>query len=105
MKSLQREVVTQRLLRFGALRQDVQHANLVGAGLAGVDDIALDLLRRDAVVDRLLARPLHRVQAGVHHQAAGTEQLAVELAQLPLDIALVPAALGRQLLGIQRPAF
>ncbi len=89
-------------------------AHLVATSLARRDDVAVDFAahRRHAApgvldqeLDRLLARPLHRVYAGVHHQAAGAELLPLQIADLAERIVGVQAEFVHQLLGIQRPAF
>src|SRR5436190_1861924 len=102
---LQRELRPQLALGLGAELEDLQHADLVRARLPRHDDVALHFLGWDAVVDRLLARPVLGVEAGVDHQAAGAEELGVELAKVTLHITVVPPELGRELLGVERPAL
>ena len=84
---LERKFRAERLLGFGAEFEDPEHADLVGAGLARVHDVAFHLRGGDAVVDRLLAGPVLGVQAGVGHEAPGAEELPMELAQPSLGIA------------------
>ena len=66
----------------------------------GKDDIALDLARFDAVVDRLLARPPLGVQACVDDEAARAKELLVHLAEQPFGIVRIPARFCRETLGI-----
>ena len=42
-------------------------------GLAGIDDVTLDLARFYAVSDPLLASPAFRMDAGIDNETAGTE--------------------------------
>ena len=105
MKGLDVELRTLRFHGLVTQRQDVQHADHVGAGLSGVGHIALHFLRADAVIDGLFARPFFGVQAGVHHQAAGTKKLAVQRAQKGVRIIDVPTLVDGQALCVQRPAF
>ena len=55
-------------------------------------------------VDRLLARPAHRVEAGVDDEARGAEGLRLEHAE-PLAIVGVEAHLVGEALGVEAPAL
>src|SRR5258708_32300984 len=105
MEVLRRIARAERALRAVAQLEDLQLAQQVGAGLAGEDHVALDLARPDAVGDRLLARPVLGVDAGVDDQAPRAKEFRVELAEEALRVALVPAGFGRQPLGVERPAL
>ena len=94
--------VLRALSRSSSKRELADH---VRARLPGHDDVALDLARLEAVVDRLLARPALGVQARVHDEPARAEQLRVEHAEHPFGIAVVPAVLRNQFFRVQRPAF
>src|SRR5215471_5614844 len=99
------ELVTERLLRLVAQLEQLQLAHHVRARLARVDDVALDLARFDSVVNRLLPRPVLRVNAGVDDEAARAKQLGVQLAKQTDGIVLVPVGLRRETLRIETPAF
>src|SRR5207247_1820031 len=69
------------------------------------DDVALDFARPDAVGDRLLARPVLGVEAGVDDQTTRAKELGVELAEESLRVALVPAGFRREPFPVHRPAL
>ncbi len=75
MKFLHGEPRLQRFLRFRALYENFQLADLVRAGLSGPDDVTIYFCRRYAVVERLLACPVQRMEAGVDDEAPGAKQL------------------------------
>ena len=93
--------------------EQLQLAGLVGERLAGQRDVAVDLVgdgaRRERgvgehVVDRLLAGPAHRVDAGVDDEPRrppGVERQHPE----PVEVAGVEAHLVGQPLGVQAPAL
>src|SRR4029450_4570355 len=91
----------------------LQAADHVGQGLAGVGNVAVDLvLDVDPgeggvgvhVVDRLIPAPAELVQAGVDHQPAGPPGVEREHAEA-LQVARVEAELVGQALGVQGPAL
>ena len=102
-----------RRSRLRADPQQLQLAGLVGEGLAGERDVAVDLVRDGArrerrvgehVVDRLLARPAHRVDAGVDDEPRrppGVERQHPEA----VEVAGVEPHLVGQPLGVQAPAL
>ena len=107
------EPVAQRLLGLGAQRLDPELADLVRQRLARPGDVAVDLVVDVEialagvlleVVDRLVARPLERVHAGVDHQAHRAPHVVVQLADLR-EVVLVQAEVVAELLAVQRPAF
>ena len=71
-------------MRLGPEPEDLEFTNHVGARLPGNGTVAIHFARRDAVVDRLLARPVFRVQPRVHDEPARAKKLEVELAKLGL---------------------
>ena len=100
---------------FGARAQlqELQLADLVGERLARVGDVAVDLVDdvglglgrvRHEVVDGLLARPVHVVDAGVDDEAHGAPQVVGELPEARVRI-LVEAEVVAEPLGVERPAF
>src|SRR3989475_11145549 len=85
----------------------------VGERLAGIHDVAVHLdddvlLRLGGVVleevDRLLARPPHRVEPGVEHETDRAPHLVGELAELGVRV-LIHAELGPEAFGVEPPAF
>src|SRR5687767_526203 len=95
----------QSRFRFVPEPEDLELADLIRECLAGIDDVAFDLAGFDAVVDRLLARPAHRVQPGVDDQPTRPEQLAFQLPEQPFGIALVPSFLRDHPLRVKGPAL
>src|SRR5688572_19555207 len=57
VERLRRELCAERVARLVAQFEQSQLPDHVRACLAGHDDVALDLARLEAIVDRLLARP------------------------------------------------
>ena len=117
----QHDVMKRALVEFGpqlfrrALAQlfDLELADLVGRGLAGPGDVAVDLVHdveigfRGVVLeelDRLLARPSLFVHAGVDDEADGAPHLVGELAEFVVRI-LIEAHLISETFRIQAPAL
>src|SRR5215468_6450383 len=82
------ELRTELLLRPFAQLEDLQLAHLVTQGLAGPGDVAVGLALdvrlvdgrvRVEVVDHLLARPLLRVQTGIHDEADRSPDLSLQV--------------------------
>src|SRR5512140_3525683 len=46
-----------------------------------------------------------RVETGIHNQPPGAEELVVQLPEVALDVIRIPAVLGGELLGVERPAL
>ncbi len=104
---------TQRRARVGPQPEHLELADLVGEGLAGPHDVAVDLVgdvvgcQRGVLgheVDRLPARPAERVHARVHDQATGAPGVEGEDAD-PVEIAAVEAHLLGKPLRVEPPAF
>ena len=99
-------------LRALAELEDLELAELVGAGLRGPRDVAVGLGLDERlvdvvlahVVDDLIAGPALRVDAGVDDEADGAEELGVEAAVVA-DGVLIEADFFAELLGVERPAF
>src|SRR3989442_425158 len=92
---------------------ELELPDLVGERLAGVHDVAVHLdddvllsLRCVVLeeVDRLLARPPHRVNPGVEHETHGAPHFVGELAELGVRV-LIHAELGPEALGVEPPAL
>ena len=92
---------------------DLQLADLVGQGLAGPGDVAVDLVldlvarqRRVLldVVDGPGATPSLLVHAGVDHEAGAAEGVVVEPAEVGVGVG-VEADLARQPLAVECPAL
>src|SRR5688572_23579328 len=88
-------------------------ADLVGEGLTGPDDVAVDLdldlvPGADGVggeeLDGPVAAPAQGVQPGVEHQAAGPHHLRVERAVALVGVD-VEAELGTEALAVEAPAL
>ena len=101
------------LLGASAQLLDLQLAELVGERLARPGDVAVDLRLdlverqrgvRGQVVDGLLARPAHRVDAGVDDEAAGAPHLVGQPAEVAVGIR-VDARLEAQPLAVEPPAL
>nr|GEU28273.1 hypothetical protein [Tanacetum cinerariifolium] len=97
-----------------ALAQDLVVAHLVAARLARRHAVAVDLAGHgrfaasrvlDQEADRLLAAPLHAVDAGIDHQPARAELLRLQIADLAERVFRVQAQFVDQLFRVQRPAF
>src|SRR6202158_527063 len=100
-------------LGFGAQLADFELAELVGEGLAGPDNVAIDfdgdvLIGLAGVVleklDGLLARPVHRVHPGVDHQPHRAPHFVAELAKFGVRIGVQPDVFAEPF-AIQRPAL
>src|SRR5882757_2364603 len=105
MKTLHREPRTERLLRAGSLRKNLEFANLIRACLAGHYDITLDFRGRNSVIDGLLPGPMLCMQPGIDHQSPRAEQFIGQLPQATFRIVAVPVGLHRELFRIQTPAL
>src|SRR5437762_5189471 len=105
MKFLEGEPVAKRLLRLFTQLDNLQLAQHVRAGLAGIDDVSLDFAWLDAVVDRLLARPVLRMNAGIDNEPARAKQFRIELAKQALRIVLIPSGLSRKPFSVESPSF
>ncbi len=102
-------------LGFLAQAGDDGVTDLVGAGLARPDAVAVDLAVRGVqrlgpggrhVFDRPFAAPALGVDAGVDHQAHGPEQIGHQEANAAQRIGRIGVQIvGRHSLGVQRPAF
>ena len=108
-------VITFSELFFGdaAKAQDFQHSDLVGRGLTGKDDVAVNGVDRVAfrvrgvfhqIIDGLLTRPLLMVQAGINDEATGAPQLHRQPSKVGIRVG-VEAELQREVLGVESPAF
>src|SRR5262249_34586592 len=96
---------SERFLCFFSKLDNLQFTDHVGAGLARVDHITLDLASFDSVIDRLLTRPPFSMDTRIHDQAPCSEQFRVELSQPSFQISVIPSRLGRELLRVETPPF
>src|ERR1700688_2446420 len=86
VKFAQGESVSQRLLRLFAKLHDLQFTDHVGTGLSWKYRVPLHLTGLDTIIDALLPRPLHRVNAGVDHQPPRAKKFVVQLAEQSLKV-------------------
>src|SRR5262245_21899339 len=100
-----REARAESLPRLFSQLDQFQLADHVRTGLPRVDHVAFDLACFDAVVDRLLPRPVLGVNPRVDDESPRAKERAIQLSQESFGIAFVPARLGGKLFGIQSPAF
>src|SRR6266566_5796707 len=102
---LQCEILAKRLLCFLTKLNDFQLTQHICAGLAGINNVTLNLAGLDAIVDRLLPGPMLCVNTGIDNETACAKQFSVELTEQAFRIVLIPAGLGRQPLGIESPSL
>ena len=113
MEAARIEFCAERSLCLGAQAADGELAQLVGQGLAGPADVAIDLgpdlvqrqrgVRRE-IIDRLLAGPAVAVQAGVDHEARRAPHFVALLAE-PLVGRAIDAHLDPEPFGVQAPTL
>src|SRR6267143_2432715 len=107
------EFAAERRRRVRAQLFDLQLADLVGERLARPYDVAIDfhgdvMLRLPGigleVVDGVLARPPHRMDAGVEDEADGTPHLVGELPEFAVRI-FVETELVAETLAVESPTL
>src|SRR5688572_19825370 len=105
------EFGSQSGLRLAAKLADLELADLVGGGLAGIGDVAVDLaadveVRQERVFaeesDGAVAAPTLGMQPGVDDQAHGTPGLERQASEIGVGI-LIEAHLLAQGFGIKAP--
>src|SRR6185503_5386963 len=100
VEALQRKSVAEGPLRLLAQLEDFQFADHVRACLAGINDVAFDFGGFDAVIDRLLPRPMLGVQAGVDDQAPRAKLFPEKLSEQTFEIVVVPTGFGSEMLSV-----
>src|SRR5688572_24494623 len=103
VEALEVKAVAEAGARLLAQPDELVMADLVAAGLARPDDVAVDLALRgarvepdgvDEIADRLVAAPAFGVHAGVHHHPGGAVEEALQHADPALGEILILADLA-----------